>query len=552
MTKETKLTTRRKILTAMGLGMTSGAVLASSSNSSLPNLPNNTQFAYAKDYQVSNSLNDDTHALQQLCEHAIKNNKVAVLESKKYYISASLLSSSTYKNFSITCLNGQAEIEIVGENIEAVFDLHNLQSITITNLSINANHNVATALELRRNDDDINGYSHVHIDRVKIINCFRSTQSKAAAGIMIIGAFDAVNIHSCHISDIGRKSENSESTGIAVVQTNGVVNIQNCLVQNITTPDDKDADGVKIFARNMQNIAQKLGAQVTISNCRFVDCKGRSIKLQITDSYIYANIFELNDNFSTITNGSFIDSQADNGNINNNSFYIHDAELGDGFACISFQNIRNTSGKGSFCSHNFIQTNCVLPYFVMAFSKFKTSQVIVESNIIEGVGCNRFLLHRLYDTNTTDFTYLRVALINNSITFNTKNDKACLYYDWNHAVHDNTLLLQITGNTCTNHSRIGRIFIDQKGFNGGSNFLISNNINFDNMVTWRFNLNNLPAGNDIIATNNEILSDEYDNYSPFHIITSNFKQQITFDATDKVLTRKKNMSKLDWKDWVLK
>lgn len=146
----------------------------------------------------------------------------------------------------------------------------------------------------------------VKIDKCKFVNGYATTNDNVY-GLFIRGGYLSVTLDGCTFSDFSRQVGTGNpgvvSIAGAVLQnydTDFIENaiVSNCTFKNITNKEtaasalNTDVDGLKIFTNNIVGVRQGVAS---VTNCAFINCKGRGVKAQnnktvVTNCHFYKNI----------------------------------------------------------------------------------------------------------------------------------------------------------------------------------------------------------------------------------------------------------------------
>ena len=233
---------------------------------------------------------DSTTGLSRALAYAISTNRALVLQGN-YLISGPLLgyvTSASGKNMHIR-VAGETTIT-VNPAAAAFSDIINFQtnstndaSITGAPLAINCNSKAGRGITIRHDSATAGG--RVVVDNVQILNvqdsdAYVSPDLREAAGLMVWGRYDYVDITNCVVDGVRRTETARPAKGIAVVGYQGVVNVSRCKVRNVLLPSGgtADADGIAVFPQAGANVFSAPTGQENIVDCEFREVSGRAVK----------------------------------------------------------------------------------------------------------------------------------------------------------------------------------------------------------------------------------------------------------------------------------
>lgn len=314
---------------------------------------------------------NDTKALQNAFKYCFSNNKNLVIDSGEYLITEPLIKASK---------EGSGQMKIICKGIvdfklkdEAEYSKEHLIYLSYTNygnitisggtLNIDLKQKLPygiriDALGMKEGKEyrGIGGVLKIS-SKVSISNAFANKSSYGkAAGIIVNGVFKEVYIENMTIKNIARdlsfpyitnKQEIDETKGIAISNLKGHLEIINPKVENISTPNDRDADGIAIFGYkpNYSSLDENYKTQGTgiIKDAVIIDAQGRGIKIQCSDVKII-NPYFIREKVVSITHGNDIDFQWGNGYVENSTHEykkykgVSPIKSSDSYNCIVFQN----------------------------------------------------------------------------------------------------------------------------------------------------------------------------------------------------------------------
>ncbi len=158
----------------------------------------------------------------------------------------------------------------------------------------------------------------------------------ANAGAQFFGGYRFVNVTNCvsadHSRALGAGTPGSAGTsGIGIAGLSGYypqnVNVSGCLFSEIknsettSSANNVDCDGLAVFGGNTTGTTY-IPAMATISNNSFVNCKGRSIKVQNDESVIINNTIKFAMLPITGDSGGIINCQISSGDVSHNVWHF--------------------------------------------------------------------------------------------------------------------------------------------------------------------------------------------------------------------------------------
>ena len=246
----------------------------------------------------------------------------------------------------------------------------------------------------------------VTIDNCTFENSYKSTTTLAGwgsnGGLFVSGGFKKVAITNCTVQNNTRAINtadpgNTATLGIFIANSGTVPNslfaqniyVSGCLIQNILNNEvgigggtnfNFDTDGMSVFG-GFSTTSTYTPCRAIITNNTFVNCKGRSIKLQLDEVTITNNTFRFGIRpcgNATLTNGGIIDAQGLTSTITNNIWH-YDPAPGN----VNPFNANGVAGDvGNYCVTSFLQTDS---------NGARPKSIIIENNTVynnvtQGVG----------------------------------------------------------------------------------------------------------------------------------------------------------------------
>lgn len=463
-----------------------------------------------------------------------------------YTVSNVLLDSNSNTSFVLFAAAGRAKFVYSGSAIESLINSQELLFSIVKNIEIDCANLIGVPLDLRNVSTPNNG-GYVSLENVITRNISQTTQTKNPAGLQVLGGFANVDVINCGVYGVQRTNVALACTGISISDLTGIASVRGCHVENISTPDDKDADGLKIFGDNVPTATATLEALAEVHNNTFKNCEGRCIKLQISNSEVHGNKLIMDDGQTTIPSWHCIDVQSNNSNIHDNTFRFGSGiTWGVSASIVVFQNIRNDgNAKTSYFTNNRISTQTAgLRYMVEGLAEFDESSFYIENNEVLGETIVRgfqiaanggaAVVDKInaYYRNNTVIDYSGSDIFN---PFNQENFGAKMYLE----IIDNKVLT--SGSSSRIHGALSGFELDQ--------FKISNNTNNTNRIDWPFDMDDLPGGNNFFVGSQTVTNKGPGATTFFHVeADSNVQRNINTLGT--VLNRRTSNDGITWQAWV--
>ncbi|HHZ71386.1 MAG TPA: hypothetical protein EYN67_02045 [Flavobacteriales bacterium] len=433
---------------------------------------------------------DETLGLQTFLQSMIDNNYKATLEPKEYVTTSQLVSELvSERNFDLSCPIGRAVIR-VDAVINRLIEMNECFSLRCENVDFDLNENCPMAISIRTTNANARD---VQISFSKVTGCQQTTQSVSATAFFVLGPYDNINITDNNITSCDRVNPALFSQAIAVFGVTGICHIARNRIANVDSPSGSfDVDGVLVFGAQNGDATQLDAGKVTIEDNDFIDCKGRFVKSQHTDTTITNNRGTISDNAVLITNWRFADFQMGNGICTENTCLYGSGVTADGGGSVSpalarFANNKNVAPlKASICSDNTLKTETVWAQVVISdISNGHTSVKIQD---------NHFGQHNVMVLHTGDvgsFTEAYYSIHDNAIEskvqlFDVVSDQQ--WFNMFVGVTDNDNI-----DTQTGHFR--QVFPLGGTFSLESNFVVRGNSRMIERVEWVFNFDRLTQGN---------------------------------------------------------
>lgn len=343
-------------------------------------------------------VTDETLNLKKCINFCIKNKTTILFETGKYVVSGNLANESETNEgeLHIKC---EGKVELIvdknklfkGSSLISLYH-NNITNSTITggSLIIDLNNTCPVGIciyafgtKSGQKFQDFGG-KLVWKTPITIKNAFAGVNTNGtAAGIQISGVFKHIFIQSPTIENVSRSTEFAnakksfesidECKGISITNLKGYVLINNPIVINISTPNDRDADGIAVFGfrenYNINDEAYKSLGTCKINNAKILDAQGRGMKFQCSNVIVKSPYF-FRKNLISITQGHDIDFQWGNGQVFNS---VHEYQLNNGvspiksensFASIVFQNKLKDCNMKSFVGNATLKTDVKIAQFI--------------------------------------------------------------------------------------------------------------------------------------------------------------------------------------------
>jgi len=191
--------------------------------------------------------------------------------------------------------------------------------VRFTNLTLDGNDLVATGITVRGAATEHPG-SFFIVEKCRFLN-FRQNEgiSTAAAGIAAASPYETIAVRDSFVERVTRTNPSSFSTGIGFSNVIGTVTIANNVIREILTPNDADADGVKVFGRLRADGTRR--GKATVRDNYFENCEGRAVKFQVEEGTAENNTVEQSAG-KTILNYHAFDAQVGSGRLSHNRVFI--------------------------------------------------------------------------------------------------------------------------------------------------------------------------------------------------------------------------------------
>jgi len=218
---------------------------------------------------------------------------------------------------------------------DAVFIQINDNNLTINDLKVDANNKAHRALHIR-NESNTN-VKNTTLNKVSTVNVYRSSQAFIGGdGILIRGGFERVVLNQPYVKGVkmatGAGISGSEGVfGITVTKNFAGtlaakhVVINDPHIEDIYSEDNtytQDQDGMRLFGLPPTSTEIPEGSCFVKGGC-FINCWGRSIKVQRQDAKIVGSYFFRDAGFNTGYGNTEIDFQYGSGQVSNITCSYH-------------------------------------------------------------------------------------------------------------------------------------------------------------------------------------------------------------------------------------
>ena len=293
---------------------------------------------------VGNGIADDTTAIFNALQAA--SGRTLVFPSGTYSMQSTLGASG--RQIVVVFTN---DVKIIGNSATIKCDsaahrskmwhlVTNGHDLSIDGLIFNANNKVIYPIWIEENNENV---SSVVIKNSSFLNAYGISGGVCgyleATGLMCYGSWNSVTVDKCFVKNVSREV-GAGIIGIAgtcgiTIQAgfNGgiyippkTVTITNSYIENITSEEPNtalenvDCDGIKVFGGNT-NGTTYIKTSAVVSHNRFVNCRGRDIKVQNDETIACNNISHMS--ILPIRQGGVrFNFQITSGIANNNIFHF--------------------------------------------------------------------------------------------------------------------------------------------------------------------------------------------------------------------------------------
>jgi hypothetical protein len=352
---------------------------------------------------VGDGVTDDTAALRATFAYAIPLGRAVMLEGN-YLISGyiGLNASIADGAFHIYC-NGPVTIQVSGAATafrQVLFcGINGLTSASITGgpLTINCNNKAAVGIEIYTGSATL--YGSVSFSSAVTVNDCLAVDPAATyenGGILIQGRFEQIFMNSPRVENVARTNTSGGACyGISVTALAGECYICDPVIINVLCPNGTsgvDADGIKVFGENnaASPAVQTLG-KATIQGGTFVDCQGRSVKSQCSDTTLINPYFKRQFHVSII-NSHDVDFQSGNGLIIEPTFEYKKnsgvSPLGVSHRPVAFQQRVSNLPQLGKCMGGSLKTEADMPNFAILVQESTSaySETVIDGLVVEATG----------------------------------------------------------------------------------------------------------------------------------------------------------------------
>ncbi len=435
-------------------------------------------------------------------EHIHDNKVKGVIRSGQYDVDASILTSTTNGKFKLVCQDGEAVFNYTGVEVNHFIQSTDCDHVLVKNVTFEANDLVNTPLDLRKSSafGGIAGLFNVNVNNAKEV-----ASAGSAVGLQLSGSFAKVQFIGCNVDGVTYTTLGRDATGIVLSNFAGICEVNLCNIKNITTPEDVNADGLKIFGDDVATITTRLAATAEIHNSIFQNCEDRFIKMQISNFEIHGCQFLLDNNFSTITQWRGIDAQVGGGNIHHNNFVFGTGiTWGSAANIVTFQNLRNDGTEQvSMFQHNTISNQTAgLDVMANLSAEYGDNSIVICNNPILGATIEKGFALRVGNgtnpiaTALTNTDSVSIEYCDNAVQDYSGQDLFSLF---DAVDYGDTVYLKIKNNKVNNITSISRLTPATPGWTINHNFTISNNIHTSNQVQWTFDIDFVYGENDFVV-----------------------------------------------------
>lgn len=470
-----------------------------------------------------------------------KNKIAAFIENGTYEVTSQMLNLTANCAAVLICESGEATFNYTGSEIGNLLIATDVDDIQMKNINFTCNDLVNSPLHLQKTTGTagVAGLFNVNAFDIK-----QTALTINPVGLLVSGGYTQVDVLNCTVDGLSYVDGARSGTGIAIIDFGGLAVVRGCIIRDISTPDDGDADGLKIFGTDVVTPTTFLGATAEIHNNVFQDCQGRWIKLQISDAEIHGNQFKLGTGFTTITSFIGVDCQSNNGNIHDNTIRIGAVTFGAESLLFGLQNVRNDGGgKTSYVTNNRCSSQTNIEGFVSCISEFGTNTFVIDDNEYLDASVNHFIKHRERTIANTD-----------KINIYARNNKADgvvvnFYEPFDDIDFTNKLYVELVDNENFNGSFPSIYDQSKTTFSANANFRFRNNVGFTQRVNWVFDMDDLPNGNSFFTGSQTVTNAAPGIGTFFHVDTDGFIQR-NLNTGATVEQRRSSTTGTSWNAWV--
>jgi hypothetical protein len=342
---------------------------------------------------VGDGLVDDSFALAAALDYAI-GRRISLVLRGRYRISRPLQAYGPPRAggaLHLVC-EGVVSIEVDPQaapfgdvlyfHTEAVCDC----SIRGGSLTIDGAHRAGRGLTVRHNGE---AGGSVRITSPLVLRNFNERAEREVRenhALAVIGDFQQVEIHGSRVESVRRTNMGGgASKGISVSGFSGTVLIRDAWVQDVRVPGigSYDADGIAVFSRRAGALYAARSGRAIVQACTFVDCQGRSLKSQCSDTDVIDPIVRRSQAVSIAHSVEF-DFQMGNGRVVNPTYdYRRNggcSPLGVSHSCIAFQQNLGDQPMRSQALGGVLHTEVPVPRYVALIHRpvSRSSETVVD------------------------------------------------------------------------------------------------------------------------------------------------------------------------------
>ena len=346
---------------------------------------------------VGDGVVDDTDAIEAWWSHGVEEKLIA---RGRYAVFGTGQFALTVGNQQSLVVDATSSRVIVSEPRAYLFrvDVTGSAIVDVKGFVVEGNDNVARPIEVRSSTDSFARY--VRISDTTATGVFGNdglSFSSSAIGVRVACRASIVEVSNCIINGVNREYVNPgsvASVGISVTEVAGTCLIYGNRVLAIQSPvDDVDADGISVFSRDRLEVGRQR-VNIRIYNNTLINCKGRFVKLQTTEAYVYGNRFEsINDPIHSGFRG--VDCQFGGCRIERNYWNLLNVDLETGSVDVSFAYIQpKTTGNWesrTVVADNFLVLERTIRYLCFVNMGGGRAHVEVRNNYVK----NRFSADRI-------------------------------------------------------------------------------------------------------------------------------------------------------------
>lgn len=424
-----------------------------------------------------------------------------VLEGQ-YDVNGILLTKSTSGKFKLVCQDGEAVFDYTGTEVNHLIQSINCDHVLVKNITFEANSLVNTPLDLRKSSafGGIAGLFNVNSNNAKEV-----ASAGSAVGLQLSGSFAKVQWISCDVNGVSYTTLGRNATGMVLSNFAGIYEFNLCSVKNISTPEQFNADGIKVFGDDVLTITTRLAAKGEIHNCIFENCQDRFIKLQVSNTEIHSNLFLMANGTPTVTEWRGIDAQVGGCDIHHNNFVFGTGiTWGTASNLVTFQNLRNdgTEQISRFQYNSISIQSAGLSVMANLSAEYGNNKFIICDNPCLGETIKKGFALRVGDgTNPIATAIANTDSVSVEYCDNTVEDYSGqdLLSIFDAVDYGNTVFLKIKNSTVKNIASISRLTSAAPVWTINHNFTLSNNIHTSNQVYWTFDIDFVYGENDFVV-----------------------------------------------------